>query len=312
VKVADAVLLAAGFNHACVIRQSGKVSCWGYNYFGQLGNGVSQVNASAPVDVMNLTDAVTIAGGTVFTCAINKGGAATCWGANYSGQLGNGSKTDSNVPVPVFNLTDAVAITGGDSHACALRKSGTVVCWGNNSTGQLGNGTTADSLVPVPIPTLANAVAIQAGGLSTCALLQGGTISCWGSNNYGQLGNGSANNTPNPTPVTVAIISDAVSLGIGFQHACAVRAGGGIACWGEGGDGEIGNGITLADANTPTPTPAAVQNVSNAANVSGGAFHTCASTKDLHVFCWGSNSSGQLGNGGSGKRSFVPVAVSGF
>ena len=75
----------------------------------------------------------------------------SCWGLNQTGQLGDGTTTDSLIPISVFGVTGATAITAGESDTCAVLCAGTVKCWGNNQSGQLGNGTTKDSTTPVTV-----------------------------------------------------------------------------------------------------------------------------------------------------------------
>jgi len=148
--------ISAGGAHTCAIRQSGQAVCWGYNEFGQLGNGAN-INRNVPVNVTGLGDARAISAGDLYTCAIRKSGRAVCWGSNVYGELGNGTSGDrafSNVPVNVTGLGDAKEISAGGGHTCAIRQSGQAVCWGWNIFGQLGNGTSgegAESNVPVNV-----------------------------------------------------------------------------------------------------------------------------------------------------------------
>jgi len=94
-----------------------------------------------PVYVLGITNAVQVsAGGEDHTCALLSSGAVKCWGANGSGQLGDGSYDDSNVSVNVVGITDAVDISAGGAHTCAALSSGAVKCWGWNEYGQLGDG----------------------------------------------------------------------------------------------------------------------------------------------------------------------------
>ena len=309
--ITDAVAVAAGYDHACALKADRTVACWGYNHYGQLGAGNLQNSLSKPTAVMNIRDVSTLAGGTVFTCATKMDGTAACWGANYAGQLGNASKMDTDVPVAVFNLVDAVAIGAGESHACALRKGGTLACWGSNTQGQLGNGTTSESLVPVPI-TLTGVTAIAVGGTFSCAI-QGGAVLCWGSNAHGELGNGAVNATPNPTPTPVAGLTDAVKIAVGEFHACAVRQAGGVVCWGSNADGELGTGA-LNDADSNTPMQVAVKffpTATTAVDIATAGNHTCATTKEQKLFCWGDNGAGQSGDGTTADV-LVPFSVPGF
>jgi alpha-tubulin suppressor-like RCC1 family protein len=87
-------------------------------------------------------------------CALLNDGTARCWGNNYYGQLGDGTRTDRHTPEAVSGLAGAVAIAAGDYHTCALLNDGTVRCWGPNSSGQLGDGTTTDRLTPVAVSGL--------------------------------------------------------------------------------------------------------------------------------------------------------------
>jgi len=90
-----------------------------------------------------------IAAGSLHSCALRTNGTVACWGANGSGQLGDGTTTDRLTPVPVVGLSDATAIAAGDRHSCALRTDGTVACWGADHSGGVGDGTTTDRLTPV-------------------------------------------------------------------------------------------------------------------------------------------------------------------
>ena len=305
--VSDAIEIGAGQNHACAVRASGGVQCWGYNLDGQLGNGEAGNVRNTPVEVTGITNAVTIAAGGNFSCVVRRTGSVACWGGNGSGQLGNGTQNGTSTPASVSNLTGVVSIAAGDSHACAAKSDGTVVCWGDGSNGQLGNGATGSTLTPVAVASLSDAVQVTAGERSSCALRRTGNVACWGANELGQLGSGAGNNLPNPSPILVANLDDAVNVVSGQNHTCAARRSGKVACWGSGANGDLG---AATDAGF-RPSFVEVVGVENAASAAAGGAHSCATTTDNGIVCWGANDVGQLGNGMT-TDSPSPVAVTGI
>jgi len=107
----DAVEIDAGFEFACARRSSGRVSCWGSDADGQLGDSATHSACGSgarcsgtPVDVVGITDAVDIVAGNNHACALHATGAVSCWGDNSLGQLGDGSFTDRATPVSVSGL----------------------------------------------------------------------------------------------------------------------------------------------------------------------------------------------------------------
>jgi alpha-tubulin suppressor-like RCC1 family protein len=258
--ITTATAVSSGYFHTCAVLQDGTVRCWGDNTYGQLGDGTtiippavrggpSTAHSATPVTVSGISTAVTVAAADGFhTCAVLQDGTVRCWGDNSTGQLGNGSTTNSSTPVTVSGITTATAVTGGDYHTCALLQDGTVRCWGLNYSGQLGNGSVYDSSTPVTVSGISTAVAVSIGVIHTCASLQDGTVRCWGDNSSGQLGNGSTTNSS--TPVTVSGISTATAVTSGYNDACALLQGGSLQCWGINNYGQLGNGTTT-DAHTP-------------------------------------------------------------
>ena len=285
--------IAAGSNHTCAITAAGAVKCWGDNRDGQLGNGIPG-NALVPADVPGLPGGVAaIAAGASHTCALTTAGAVKCWGANTDGQLGDGTSVDAAVPVDVAALSGVQAISAGAFHTCALTTLGAVKCWGDNGSGQLGNGTTVSAPLPVDVGTLAGGVqAIALGRSHTCALTTAGAVRCWGRNSDGQLGDGTAANAL--LPVAVPTLSSAVAaIATGQSHTCALTAGGAVRCWGRNGDGQLGDG-TMTERRTPVD----VAMLSGAVQaIAAGHAHTCALSTAGTLKCWGSNSSGQAGDG---------------
>ena len=323
--------ISGGINDTCALKD-GAVWCWGYNPYGQLGNGTT-TDSPVPVAVVGLpaSSISAINAGSAHTCALKDGG-VWCWGFNFYGQLGNGSTAFSErVPVAVGALASGVsAISAGASHTCAL-KDGGVWCWGLNDNGQLGSTSTIGrcltlpcSSTPVQVSGLTSGVtAIGAGDAHTCALKDGG-VWCWGLNAIGQLGNGMATYSE-PVPVAVSGLASGVSaISVGWGHTCALKDGGAW-CWGRDGYGLLGDGTIAAPQICWTgylcsATPLAMSGLtSGVAAISAGGGHTCV-LKDGGASCWGWNAYGQLGNssvvaachiGYPDPCSVVPVAVSG-
>jgi len=298
---------------------TGSIFCWGWNPNGQLGDGTNE-DKHQPVEVVGLDNTVTSFAASDsfssgYTCAVH-GGALKCWGANESGQLGNGSVgVPSFSPVLVNGMGSGVSFVAASySHTCAVQ-SGALKCWGTNDYGQLGDGTNEQRNVPVPVVGMESGVtSVAAGSNHTCAI-QFGAIKCWGANDYGQLGN--ATNDPHNTPVAVSGMESGVTrISAGTNHTCAIQSGM-LKCWGSnvdhsggelGGIGQLGDGT---DINRSTPVRVLDANgvagsgpyFSGVAEVEAGAAHTCAAKTDGSLYCWGYNSKyASLGDGSNINR----------
>jgi alpha-tubulin suppressor-like RCC1 family protein len=286
--------VATGEYHSCAVTATGTVKCWGNNENGQLGNGTT-TSSTTPVDVSDLSGVVALTIGTDHACAVTSAGAVKCWGSNDSGKLGNGDKGDTYLtPIDVVGLSSGVQrVTAGMSHTCALMNNKSVKCWGANYDGQLGDGTTTSRLVPTDVPVLGTTVvSLSTRHLHTCAVTTVGAVKCWGNNALGQLGDNTTNQRNVPTSVS-NLTSGVSSIHVGHEHSCAVTSSGGVKCWGNNLQGQLGNGTVL---NQPTPVNVSALG-SGITTLALGNMHTCAMTASATVTCWGNNSYGQQGNG---------------
>ncbi|HEY6925535.1 MAG TPA: DUF4382 domain-containing protein, partial [Steroidobacteraceae bacterium] len=200
--------MSAGDDHTCGGTSTGAAYCWGFNLYGQIGDGTT-TNRLAPVAVL-VPAGVAFAGvaaGSHYTCARTAAGTAYCWGDNGSGQLGDGTSGTNRLEPVAVQLPSAVtfaSVAAGSAHTCGLTPAGAAYCWGQNGFGELGDGTVGlVRLTPVAVvmPSGVTFASVSTRHAHNCGLTPSGAAYCWGRNADGELGDGTT--TDRLTPVAV-------------------------------------------------------------------------------------------------------------
>ena len=268
-----------------------------------------------------------IGAGQAFSCVVTSSRAVRCWGDGESGRLGTGSAADlgddpgepeSGVDVPLG--AEVLEIALADVTACARLADTRVRCWGNGSSGKLGNG--SDSALgdaPGEIDVATNVVSFGAGRTATaltggqvhsCARLDNGEVRCWGNGGSGRLGNGTSTDhggTGDPAVADPGNLVDfgggrtATAVSAGDDHTCAILDTAQVRCWGNGVDGQNGNGnnqnIGETEGDVAASSNVALGAGRTAVALAGGRSFSCAILDTGQVRCWGEGDAGRLGNG---------------
>jgi len=290
--------VAGGGYFALARTSTGAVYAWGQDDQGQVGNGTTETDVAVPVQVALPSSVSEVAAGCNASYALGTNGVVYAWGANYAGQLGDGSRATSTTPVEVGLPVAATQIAATCNGGYALGTNGVLYAWGSNNAGQLGDGSIGGSVsapvaVDLPTGTVVNELSAQNSG--GYVLTSTGTVLAWGGGALGQLGDGSTSNAD--LPVRVAMPSGVTItqvVGGGF-NAFAITSTGELLAWGGNYDGQDGVG-SLADVLRPTrvPMPTAVSAVSGA---SAGGFAALALGANGEVYAWGANFDDELGIG---------------
>ncbi len=290
-EAADFINVSGGWNqgmligHGCGLKGDGTVWCWGHGDDGRLGNSdtADHLGSDDYVQVTDLTGIVDIAAAQDHTCGLNVSGTVWCWGKGNLGVLGNNSTAGSTSPVQVSNITNFVKIDSGydGQVTCGLTTGNLIYCWGNDSFGQLGDDETMGSYsdVPVPVANITDFVDVGTGATHACGLRKNGDVWCWGNNGGGQLGDG---NTGVDSGVPVKVDTDVKFRKLNIEHfySCGISVNNEIWCWGSDNAGNLGNGGSVGDSNTPVLTNDTDQNFIDAEGY-------CSLKADGKAYCWG-------------------------
>ncbi len=338
--------VSSGTTHVCAVAATGRAYCWGSNDFGQLGDS-STTERRTPVAVArglvvgtpqaqlvaaraDSTRAAaapsppggagsplrlaSIGAGVGYTCGLATDGAAYCWGAGSSGQLGS-QVWRSAAPVRVAGGLMFAAISVGWGHACGLTAAGAAWCWGHNDVGQLGSGVVTEfcdfggqrayggcSPVPVPVAGGLTFKAISAGQLHTCALTTAGAAYCWGANGDPAVWDSAATTrctwllqrlpcVPRPVAVPGGLTFASISAG-GGGFTCAVAVDGAAYCWLAGPAGPYAQEMRWRlPGSAPTPVAGGLGFASVSAGESPQVtllppVYACGIGTDARLLCW--------------------------
>lgn len=291
---------------------------------------------------------VKISVGTTATTALGADGTLWYWGAGDLAPSNLWSLTNDVMrPTRAAGVSTVADVSWGLDHACIALRDGSVDCWGNPFGGALGHPTAGASTNHFAgVPGLRDIASVVCFDETSCALSRSGQVYCWGLNNGGQVGVGVVSDqvlTPEPVPGA----TDIVQVAAGGAHACALRRGGEVICWGSNVRGESGAPDLGQDELAPVTVPIrgtvvqlacgpfdsyAVMADHSVLTWGGGTATphvsatlkettfiaaatkapTCALVTDGSAECFGDNTLGTLGNGETGGFVASPVRVLGL
>ncbi|MDB4980460.1 MAG: repeat-containing protein [Myxococcales bacterium] len=253
---AEWAVLRAGDQHVAAIKKNGTLWSWGYNGYGQLGNGDPN-NATRAVPVQEssgMTGWSQLSTGAVHTMARQANGVLWSWGWNDWGNLGVGDVSPRTTPAMV-NEPSAVSgwtmFDGGFDFSAALASDGTLWSTGRNLYGQLGASGPDHGVTMTKWISPTGWSLLSTGYLHGLAVKKDGTLWSWGSNQSGQLGTGAAVGTSTSTIAQESTKTKSwVAAFARHDTSVAVKSDGAVWGWGDNGSGQLGLGDT-ASHNTP-------------------------------------------------------------
>lgn len=298
------VFVSAGSRRVHAIKSDGTLWGWGSSSSsgGTIGDNAN-VPRSSPVQVGVATTWAYVAGGVSATAAVQSDGTLWTWGAQDSGQLGNGveSPISKLSPIQIGALTNWSTVSVGDAFCAAVKTDGTLWTWGNGTSGRLGQNSIVSRSSPVQVGSDTVWKQASAGAAHAMAIRVDGTLWAWGSNNNSALGDGTTANRS--SPVQIGALMNWRSVSAGLAANLADKNDGTLWAWGSNNDGQLGNSL-VADVNSPIQVGA----LTDWFRPKMGADVAAALRANGALWAWGVNSSGQLGDGTVISRS-SPVQI---
>ncbi len=276
---------------------------------------LSPLAIGQPAAIAATTGACTVStfsAGSSYSGAVNSSGQLLTWGRNFEGELGIGSTgNETGTPTPVVTSTGLTTVAGfwaGNFTTFAVDPSGQVWGWGDNSFNQRGNNTGNSSPARVIGPT--NVVSIGPGFSHTIAATADGSV--WGWGTVGAFGVQLPGNFGFSDPIVVPGLAGVTKVAGGDGYSLALSSGGVVYAAGSNAKGELGLGSGVDLAATFQPIPG----VSGIVDISAGSTlgdYSVVLDHNGHVFAFGDNFYGQMGNGSSSSTyQYVPTQVSGL
>ncbi|NBQ68440.1 MAG: hypothetical protein EBU46_06220, partial [Nitrosomonadaceae bacterium] len=314
----NVVGIATGDSHYLALKADGTVWAWGFNTYGQIGQGEhTNDNYSTPLQVPGLSNIVTVAAGWDHSFAQNASGMIWAWGLNSDGQLGTGWDINSlgfrffedypdsdgilDSPTRLVGITNLVGLSGGRYHSLGVGTDGTAWAWGSDFTGALGVGYVAP-LVPAANSSLNDIAEVAEGFGFHLALRTNGTVLAWGNNYYYSLGTGSIEPTNRFTPGLVVGLTNVIRIAAGGMHGVALKNDSTVWAWGWGYYNQLGN-----KGKKSSPNPVQLSTLNDVIDIACGFSHSIALKSDGSVWEWGGNPLME-----DGMSSATPISVFGL
>lgn len=275
--------------------RNGTLWGWGYNGYGQVGDGTNTTRLNA-VQIGKDSNWVSVSAGRGHRLGLKSNGTLWAWGSNYYGELGNSDTINQWSPIQIGNLNSWIYIAAGRFTSYGIKSDGTLWAWGDNYFGQLGDSTKKNRKSPVQIGKDNNWVSISTSESNVLGLKSNGNLYGWGRNDVGQLGDGTTSDKL--TPFKIGTDNTWVKVSAGGAQTLGLKSDGTLWAWGGNYFGAVGD-----STNTHRYNPVQIKKNAKWVNISAGLMHSFALKTDGTLWAWGYNNYGELGDGTYANRN---------